>query len=134
MSRVCIVNLTYTKILSILFVRKRRTKRYTRNDTLYPYTTLFRSSRWPQRWPAQSTPQWRCAMRPSALHTSQVRCVVPEAAALRWWLSCHAFERDRDLDVGWVLHADVPVARESVDDLRLIAAVVEVPGERGTQR
>src|SRR3546814_17378947 len=73
-------------------------------------------------------------MRPSALHTSQVRCVVPEAAALRWWLSCHAFERDRDLDVGWVLHADVPVARESVDDLRLIAAVVEVHGERGTQR
>src|SRR3546814_11815350 len=73
-------------------------------------------------------------MRPSALHTSQVRCVVPEAAALRWWLSCHAFERDRALDVGWVLHAAVPVARESVDDLRLIAAVVEVHGERGTQR
>src|SRR3546814_13722614 len=47
----CIVSTCYVGLFRVFFLRIRRPPRSTRTDTLFPYTTLFRSAA-PLRFPA----------------------------------------------------------------------------------
>src|SRR3546814_18701337 len=44
----------------------RRPPRSTRTDTLFPYTTLFRSTRWYRRLPSEGRRRWHTASFPGS--------------------------------------------------------------------
>src|SRR3546814_12320896 len=66
----------YLGTLSLFFLMIRRPPRSTRTDTLFPYTTLFRS--WKDRaCPKSSTRWWRRTKPPrSEEHTSELQSLM----------------------------------------------------------
>src|SRR3546814_16617342 len=73
--------LCFLVLVIVFFLMIRRPPRSTRTDTLFPYTTLFRSTRpgpppWPPRssWRGRCTPHpWRCR---SEEHTSELQSLM----------------------------------------------------------
>src|SRR3546814_4101668 len=62
----------------LFFLMIRRPPRSTRTDTLFPYTTLFRSHTWPPRW----QPVQACRPR-AAAETGRIRPLRVAFTALR---------------------------------------------------
>src|SRR3546814_19224672 len=92
--RICFVVLLYV----FLFLMIRRPPRSTRTDTLFPYTTLFRS-KWPRAYDRKTTPasparwrSWRVAALParasatdgrrSEEHTSELQSLMRNSYAV----------------------------------------------------
>src|SRR3546814_7893336 len=77
----CVLIIFVCYVIVLFFLRIRRPPRSTRTDTLFPYTTLFRS-------PAQVAQRYSGAQRPESIVPQSRRALVQR----RWHAACHRSE------------------------------------------
>src|SRR3546814_14224303 len=107
-----------------VFLMIRGPPRSTRTDTLFPYTTLFRSDRYRSRPPARRRPSepappdapkaWSCRTRPSAMPLREPASASPENPAVP--VAANATGNDKKRLTGWLarlLHGKRPSAAAS---------------------
>src|SRR3546814_15358642 len=80
-----------TRSIGVVFVMIRRPPRSTRTDTLFPYTTLFRSGRW-SKGEQVTIRRWVVATLGS-VGLGAAAGVAPAAAHPHVWIDMHSADR-----------------------------------------